>query len=614
MATVGNRRQLAALLGAILLAVVAAVPGGPHAIDRAFAAAPDGRLVVTWRGTAPANLDLAGVAAVHRSRVNDHRAVVVAQAGRASEVAERLRSDPRVASVVPDAIATIAEWPVDEAPDDTFYASNQADMPLIGMPGAWSQSTGSADVVVAVLDTGYEGSHPDLAAIPTVSPYNARTGSQNVTDGYGHGTHVAGTIAAQTNNSIGVAGIAPGVTIMPVKVMDSNGQGYWSDFLEGVDWARTHGASVVNLSLGGPLTASQVAAFQPTFDAAYGAGTLVIAAAGNNDNSNPFYPASFAHVISVAATNNNDQKASFSNFGPAVDLSAPGVSIASTYTNATYRTMSGTSMATPHVVGLAALIRSVHPTYTLAEVETAMEVTAKDLGAAGRDDIFGYGRIRAAEAVAWAAPDVTPPVAALVSPSNGATKVAETVRPIVRFSEDVTGADAATITLTTAGGTAIDATVAYDSATRRATITPAARLASRTSYVVAVSTGIADMAGIALAPASFSFTTGDTLAPTVISVYPKSGTIWVWRGISPQIRFSEQVRGVSRETIRLKNLRTGNTVMITVRYDSSTHTATIDPATRLMAGTWFRIKVTSGIEDLGGNNLAVRYFTFKTRS
>jgi subtilisin family serine protease len=602
-----------ALSVAFLLAFVAWVPGGPLAVSDAFAAAPDGRLVVTWRTDAPNTLAIDGVASLHRSNANEHRAVVVASAGRAADVAARLRADPNVEFVVPDAIASVADWPADEPPDDTLYAAAQADFPLIGMPAAWTRSIGSTSVVVAILDTGYEGTHPDLAAIPTVSPYNARTGSTNVTDGYGHGTHVAGTIAAQTNNATGVAGMAPGVTIMPVKVMDSNGNGYWSDFLEGVDWARTHGASIVNLSLGGPLTSDQVAAFQPTFDAAYAAGVLVIAAAGNNNNSNAFYPASFAHVVSVAATNNSDAKASFSNYGPAVDLSAPGVSITSTYINATYLAMSGTSMATPHVVGLAALIRSAHPTYTVDEVETAMEITAKDLGAAGRDNYFGYGRIQAAEAVAWEAPDLVPPVATLASPANGATNVAETVHPRVGFSEDVTGADGATIALKTAGGTPIAASVSYDSATHRATITPAATLASRTKYIVAVGDGIADLAGNALAAGSFSFTTGDHIAPTVTAVRPAQRSTGVWRLVSPRIVFSEKVAKVSRDTIRLRNVRTGNLVSVAIHYDATTHSVTIDPTYRLMAGTWYRIAVRDTITDLAGNHIATRYFYFKTR-
>jgi subtilisin family serine protease len=609
---VPNRLLPLAAVAALLLAFVGAVPGGPHTIDGAIASAPDSRLVVSWRGDAPAGLSVAGVAAVHRSRVNGHRSVVVAQPGRAGDVAAALRTDPRVESVVPDAIGSIADWPADAPPDDTYYASNQADFPLIGMPAAWQTTTGSSSVVVALLDTGYEGSHPDLAAVPVVSPYNARTGTTTVNDVYGHGTHVAGTIAAQANNATGVAGMAPGVRIMPVKVMDNNGQGYWSDFLEGVDWARTHGASIVNLSLGGTLTASQAAAFQPTFDAAYDAGVLVAAAAGNNNRNEPFYPASFAHVISVAATNNSDAKASFSNFGPAVDIAAPGVSITSTYPGDTYKLMSGTSMATPHVVGLAALIRSAHPTYTVDEVETAIEVNALDLGASGRDDYFGYGRIRADLAVAWIAPDLIAPTAALASPANGAANVSEFLDPRIRFSEDVTGADDTTISLATAAGADVTATIAYDAATHLATIVPAGTLASRTRYIVSIADGIADLASNDFAPTSFSFTTGDHIAPRVINVYPAGYSTGVWRGVNPRVRFGEDVRGVSRTTIRLENLRTGNLVTVAVRYDAKSHIATIDPSHRLLANTWYRIQVRPGLHDAAGNAVATLFSRFRT--
>ena len=601
-------------LAASLLALVALIGGGPIAIPSAFASAPDGRLVVTWRTDAPAELAVDGVAAVHRSHANKHRSVVVARAGRVDEVAGKLRADSRVASVVPDAIGSVADWPADAPPDDQYYAGSQKDFPLIGMPAAWELSTGSSKVVVAVLDTGVEKSHPDLVDLTFVSSWNTRTNTTNVRDFYGHGTHVVGTIAAQANNAIGVAGVAPGVTIMPVKVMDDNGQGYWSDFLEGVDWARTHGASIVNLSLGGTLSASQAAAFQPTFDAAYNAGMLVVAAAGNNNRNEAFYPASFNHVVSVAATTNSDAKASFSNYGPNVDLSAPGVSIMSTYPGSTYKLMSGTSMATPHVVGLAALIRSYHRSYTVDEVEAAMELNAVDLGTPGRDDYFGFGRIEADQALAWIAPDFVPPSASLASPANGATGVSEFAHPAIGFSEDVTGADGATVSLETEGGAAVTATVAYDSDLHKATITPSAHLASRTNYVVSIADGVADLAGNPLPATSFSFTTGDHIAPTVTSVTPSDGRVSVWRGVSPRIAFSEAVRHLSTSTLKLRNLTTGNLVSVKVTYDSTTHTVKIDPTSRLMGGTWYRIKVLSGIDDAAGNNVSTRYFRFKTRA
>lgn len=607
--------RVSAILAGILLALLTAVPGGPLGTDSAFAAAPDGRLVVTWRDEAPSTLDVDGVAEVKHSRANAHRAVVVARAGEAVAVASRLKADPAVESVVPDAIGTVVDWPgTPGAPDDALYSTYQADLVLIGMPSAWAMTTGSPSVVVGVLDTGYEGTHEDLAAVPTVSAYNARTGSTNVTDGYGHGTHVAGTIAASTNNATGVAGIAPGVTIMPVKVMDSSGQGYWSDFLDGVDWARTHGASVINLSLGSGLSADQIAAFQPTFTAARDAGVLVIAAAGNSNSSTPFYPASFAKVISVSATTNSDTKASFSNFGPKVDLAAPGVVITSTYSDGTYRSMSGTSMATPHVVGLAALIRSLHPGYTPAEVETALRETALDLGTAGRDDYFGHGRIRAPEALAWVPPDVTPPVASLASPLGALTNVPESVTPIVAFDEPVVGVDGTTVTLVDWAGHAVAATVTYDALAGRATVAPASLLASRSAFRVDVSDAIEDATGNPLAPTSFTFTTGDTINPTVTSIHPPNGASDVARGVTIRLSFSEHVRGVSGQTIRLRNERTGERVLVTVDYDKATRTATIDPAVRLTASRWYRLKLLAGIEDVAGLDLAPRSFTFKTRA
>jgi subtilisin family serine protease len=616
---VPNRLPRLAPLAALILVCLAAIPNGPRPVDAAFASAADGRLVVTWRAgsLAPETeqpLGIEGVAEVRRSASNERRAVVVARAGRTEAVAAKLRDDPRIESVVPDAIGRVADWPLDTAPNDSLYATNQHDFDVIGMPAAWQLTTGTTSVVVAVLDTGYYGAHADLAAIPTVWPRNTRNDTKSVTDGYGHGTHVAGTIAAQTNNGIGVAGMAPNVTIMPVKVMDSNGQGYWSDFLEGVDWARTHGADVINLSLGGTLSMSQAAAWQPVFDAAYQAGVVVVAAAGNNNRNEPFYPASFHHVISVAATTNADVKASFSNYGPAVDIAAPGASITSTYADGGYYSMSGTSMATPHVVGLAALVRSYHPEFSVDEVESAIELTALDLGAPGRDDTFGYGRIRVDQALAWVPPDVVAPVASLTAPLLGATNVSEAVRPSIGFSEDVTGADGATIGLTTAAGTPVDATVAYDAAAHRATLTPATRLWSNRKYVVSVGAGITDIAGNPLPPTTFAFTTGDYIRPIVTWVSPGPGSTGNWLSVSPRLGFSEGVDNVSATTIKLRNLVSGRLIEVRVSYDRSTHSVTIDPTRLLRKNTWYQIKVRSLIEDLSGNSTETRWFRFKTRS
>ena len=608
-----NRRPVIALVAAVLLGLLTAAPGGPMGIDSAFAAAPGGRLVVTWAGKAPAALADDGVASVRKSKANPHRAVVVTRPGRAADVAARLQADAQVASVVPDAVGSVTDWPdADTEPSDALWTSAQDDMRLIGMPDAWPVAIGDPSVVVAVLDTGYEGTHEDLAAVPTVDRWNARTGSQNVTDGYGHGTHVAGTIAAQTNNALGVASMAPGVTIMPVKILDANGQGYWSDFLEGVDWARTHGASVINMSLGSGLSASQVAAWQPTFTAAWEAGIVIVAAAGNNDNSTPFYPASFAHVISVAASNNSDTKAGFSNFGPNIDLAAPGVGISSTYVNNTYRVMGGTSMATPHVAGLSALIRSVHPELTPAEVETAMKATSLDLGVPGRDDIFGYGRIRAPQALAWLPPDITPPVATLTTPLKNATGVSEYVKPVVTFDEPVTGVDGRSVTLRDAYGHLLPVTVSYNTLLQRTTLTPASRLASRMTYRVTVGGAIADLNNNLITAKTFSFTTGDSFRPIVTRRIPAPGATGVWRGVNVRIYFSEQVTGVSGKTLRILT-SSGVRVPAIVRYSSATYIATIDPKSRLAPARWYTVKIRTGIRDLGGNYVGYETYRFKTR-
>ena len=422
-------------LVASLLTAGAAAGSGVQAVRAADVAAPGGRLIVFWKPGRPA--DLADARISSASTVGGRggaRSLVVARPGSAGALAAQLRADPDVAAVIPDARVTLDAWPASGSPNDPLYSSNQPDLPLIGVPTAWQMTTGSASVIVAILDTGTTASHEDLAGIAFVSPWNAITGAAGAADDQGHGTHVTGTIAAQANNARGIAGIAPGVGIMPVKVLDASGGGYFSTFLDGVDYAVARGAKIINMSLGGTLDAASVAAMQPTFDAAHAAGVTVIAAAGNDGDGRIRYPCAFDHVVCVAATDNSDGRATFSNANAYVDISAPGVSQASTYPSfgcegspACYWLMSGTSMATPHVAGVAALVLSAHPTASPDEVEAALESTAADRGTPGRDDTFGYGRVDAAAAVAALptpsptpspTPDVTPPtMTALSAPS-----------------------------------------------------------------------------------------------------------------------------------------------------------------------------------------------------
>ena len=209
---------------------------------------------------------------------------------------------------------------------------------------------------------------------------------------------------------------------MPVKVLDEVGQGYFSDFLDGIDYARVHGAKVISMSLTGSLLPVAVGWMQPTIDAAYAAGITMVAAAGNAGDSTVGYPCAFVHVLCVAATDNTDAKAWFSVYNQYVDISAPGVNILSTLSGGAYGMMSGTSMSTPHVAAVAALVRSAHPDDTVNQVEVALLTSAVDLGAPGRDDVFGWGRVDAAAAVAvGATPTPTPAPTPTPTPTPTAT-------------------------------------------------------------------------------------------------------------------------------------------------------------------------------------------------
>ncbi len=252
-----------------------------------------------------------------------------------------------------------------------------------------------AGVKVCVVDTGIDKDHPDLQA-------NIVGGRNFVAKGLtldpakwdddnGHGTHVAGTVAA-LDNTIGVVGVAPQASLLAAKVLNRQGSGYLSDVMAGVDYCVQSGAKVVSMSLG---SNSDVQAFHSAVDAAYASGVLLVAAAGNDYGGAVSYPAAYDSVVAVSATDSADNLASFSNVGPQVELAAPGVSVLSTYKDGGYATLSGTSMATPHVSGVAALAWEANPLMSNAQVRALLQTTADDLGAAGRDNLFGYGLVDA---------------------------------------------------------------------------------------------------------------------------------------------------------------------------------------------------------------------------
>jgi thermitase len=324
-------------------------------------------------------------------------------------VATALENHPRIKFVEKNFLAESVL-----APNDPGYA-NQWHLPRISAPGAWDISQGSSSVSIAVIDSGVDPAHPDLAA-KLIPGYNFLGGNTDTHDVYGHGTAVAGTAAALTDDGIGVAALAWNNSIMPLVVLNSSNSATYADIASAINYAADHGAKVINLSLGGTSSSSTL---QSAVDYAWSKGAVIVAAAGNNSSSANFYPASLVHVMAVAATDGNDNPASFSNFGSWIAVAAPGTTIYTTNNGGGYGTWQGTSFSTPQVSALAALIFSRNGTLSNQQVVDLIKNNADDLGAAGFDPYYGYGRINAYRALAAtpppAAADTTPPTVQLTS-------------------------------------------------------------------------------------------------------------------------------------------------------------------------------------------------------
>ena len=258
---------------------------------------------------------------------------------------------------------------------------------------AWAYSTGSG-VKVGIIDTGIDMDHPDLAA-NIKGGYNCIRETTNFDDDHGHGSHCAGIVAA-INNTIGVVGVAPNAWLYGIKVLNRRGSGTTTDCIQGIQWCTNNGMDVISMSWGS-TTYSQ--AMNDACTAAWNAGCLLVGAAGNSGNTNIIYPAKYSSVLAISATDSSDNLAYFSCYGNQIFMAAPGVSIYSCYKNGGYATMSGTSMACPHVSGVAALIWARYPAYSNAQVKSRLQNTAEDLGSPGWDIYFGYGLVDAQAAV-----------------------------------------------------------------------------------------------------------------------------------------------------------------------------------------------------------------------
>jgi thermitase len=312
----------------------------------------------------------------------------VLKVGNVEAAAKALSKNPNVEYAEPNYNFS-ATW----TPNDTYYQGYQYGPQNTYTNSAWDYTRGSSGQEIAVLDTGVDYNHPDLDG-KTIRGYDFVDNDYYPMDLNGHGTHVAGTAAAETNNGTGIAGMAPNTKILAVRVLDASGNGSLADIADGIRYAADTGAEVINLSLGCDCSTTTL---KNAVDYAWNKGSVVIAAAGNDGVSTTFEPASYSNVIAVGAVDSRDRKASFSNYGSWVDVTAPGVDIAATVPNNGYAYMSGTSMASPHVAGLAGLLASQGRSNV--QIRAAIEQTADPISGTGT--YFQHGRINSYDAVRY---------------------------------------------------------------------------------------------------------------------------------------------------------------------------------------------------------------------
>ncbi len=447
--------------------------------------------------------------------------VVAVERGKEKAKAKEYKDDPNVEFAeingVYEAVATAPndpkvanQWQYNNT---KYSTTNKGDIDAYeawngGSTTTWDGGTiGSSSVAIAVLDTGIKEDHEDLTG--KVTKRVNYTDSSTNGDVDGHGTHVAGSAGALTNNQKGVAGTCPSCALYNVKVLGDTGSGYYSWMANGITWATDNGAKVINMSLGGTSSSSTL---QSAVDYAWSKGVIVVAAAGNSNTDAQFYPAAYTNAIAVGATDDTDAKASFSNYGSSwVDVAAPGVGILSTTKDGGYQAWNGTSMATPHVAGEAGLIWSKSG---LCSTNTCVrnQIESKADQTSGTGTYWAKGRVNANGSLGGGTTtdpspsDTTAPTVSSVSPSNGKTGVGRSTNVSATFSEAIDSAtlSSSTFTLVKKGTTTpIKATVGLSSDGKTATLDPygssTTNLARCTSYEATVTTGVKDKAGNPLA-------------------------------------------------------------------------------------------------------------------
>ncbi len=328
------------------------------------------------------------------------------------------QQNPDVEYAEPDYRTRITTTPNDILFEYQYALFNEGQ--AIGVPGspqgkeradikataAWEETTGEEEVIIAIVDTGVDLKHPDLINKLYSNGYDFANDDAEADDDHGHGTHVAGIAAAETDNNEGIAGVAWNCKILPIKVMDDEGEGYYSWMISGIDYAIQQGANVINLSLGGDADSDSL---KNIIKAAFENEIVVVASAGN-ENSSVLFPAAYdEYCLAVAASDYDDLRPDWSNFGTEIDVAAPGVRILSCIPtwywgpgSLPYAFSSGTSMSSPHVAGLAALIKGLKNWLSAAEIMNVIRYTSDDINNGehpGKDEYIGYGRINMEKAL-----------------------------------------------------------------------------------------------------------------------------------------------------------------------------------------------------------------------
>ena len=589
----------------------------------------------------------------------DEMPLLVSTEGQAvATVLAELNADPAVDYAEPNYVVGLTDEPsqgeLTNLPADTGAtavsvndprSAEQYSLDRMQVRSAWGLSPGGASVV-AVLDTGVQFDHPDLAG-RLLTGHDFVNNDTNASDDNGHGTWVSGIIAANPNEAYGMAGISWNDRILPVKIMGREGTGDTSDLTSGIIWAANHGATVINMSVGGFPTSQYV---QDAVNYAWNKGAVLIGAAGNNRREETFYPASFANVVSVSATQADDEFANWSSYGSKVDVSAPGATILTTNcytctygahdTWGSHTKISGTSFAAPNVSGVVALIRGRYPGEGPAQIVNRLLASVDDMGYPGWDNRYGLGRVNAASAVGGGTPTPRTSTGDAVEPNNvlaSATLIGigTTIRPSIHPAGDV---DVFAVDVPQAGRLDVRVTGVVDTARVVKSSLPVDPIVELYSTAGALLVRVdnqwesgVELASYAVAgptrvlirvrnfytngnPTAYAVTPTyvDTIAPSGLLTHPTPGTSPVGRRVNPVVAFSEPVRDVNATTVTLIDTTTGAAVPAVVTYDASRVEATVAPLSRLEGSRQYTVNVSNGVRDAAGNGAIPGTWTLTT--